>query len=826
MRIAHDAPITGIQIVTTAHSRRSGHRPPRAALTALAFSLSLAFGAAAAPAQAQAQALAQEAPARIDIPAQPLGDALLQLGQQTPLQIFFSQDVVAGLNAGAVSGSLAPEEALRRLLAGTGIRYERNGNSVTLSRSGTGAVSELAPVTVSAGILGDLAPPYAGGQLATGGSLGLLGSEDVMDTPFSTTNYTSELLYDQQARTLADVIVNDASVRNLTSTGGFGEDFQIRGFAVGSGDVSVNGLYGLVSSSRVPVQILERVEVLKGPGALMRGIPPGGSVGGAINVVTKRAEDEPLARATLGYISESNFTGQIDLGRRFGPDNAWGVRFNGVKRGGEATLRDGEQGLEMAALGLDYRGSRLRWSIDAIHQEDEIENFRSQIGWQAGVTDLPSPPDGRTNFYPGTRLTQRDSTVMSRLEYDVTDRVTAHVALGYRDGKVRQVFPVPVNLAGGRSSVDADGNFNVMTTYYDSYSKTLSGDTGVSARFDTGPIGHRVALGFTYMEQEAGNAYSTANPPVIVPSNIYHPAPIADGPADRLTPQKASDTTLTSIAVSDTLSLAQERVLLTLGARRQTVDVDSYDTLTGAMTSEYRAHATSPLVGLVVKPLDYVSVYGNFTEGLSRGTIVGATYANAGEVLAPYKSKQYEAGVKVDWGDITTTLALFQIARPAGQANEDNVYGYFGEQRNRGAELSAYGEIMSGLRLMASASFVESELTKTQGGVNKGNRPAGVPASTYNLGLDWDTPWVQGLSLNGRVIRTSSVYLNNDNTLGLPGYTRFDLGARYRTEIAGKDVVLRLNVENVADKRYWLASNSFVTNAAGRTYMLSASINY
>ncbi|NMK48510.1 TonB-dependent receptor [Achromobacter sp. Bel] len=769
---------------------------------------------------------AQEAPVSVNIPAQPLGDALLQLGAQTSLQIFYSQDVLAGQTARAISGNLSPEEALRQLLQGTGIAYTRKGNNVTLSRAKAAADTvQLEAVTVTAGILGTLAEPYAGGQVATGGSLGLLGSEDVMDTPFSTVNYTSELLYDQQARTLADVVVNDASVRNLTSSGGFGEDFQIRGFAVGSGDVSVNGLYGLVSSSRVPVQILERVEVLKGPGAFMRGIPPNGSIGGAINVVTKRADDEPLARATLGYASKANLTAQLDLGQRFGEDNAWGLRFNGVKRGGESTLRDGKQGLDMAALGIDYRGTRLRWSADAIHQEDVIENFRSQIGWQPTVTALPAPPDGDINFYPGTRLSQRDSTIMSRLEYDFTDNLTGHIAAGYREGKVRQVFPVTVNAAGARQSVDQDGNFNVMTTYYDSYSKTSSGDTGLTARFNTGSVKHRVALGATYLNQEAGNAYSTGS--AIVASNIYDPTPIPDGPSVRLTPQKASDTTLTSFALADTLSFAQDRILLTAGVRHQRVQVDSYNTTTGARTSGYRASANSPIGGIVVKPLHNVSVYANFAEGLTRGTIVGDTYENRGAVLAPYKSKQYETGVKVDWdGNITTTLALFQIARPSGQANDNNVYGYFGEQRNRGLELTGYGEITRGLRLMASAAYINSELTKTPGGVSQGNRPAGVPASTYNLGLDWDTPWVQGLSLNGRAIRTSSVYLNNTNTLRLPGYTRFDLGARYATTIAGKDVVFRANVENVADKKYWLASGSFVTNAAGRTYILSASINY
>jgi len=695
-----------------------------------------------------------------------------------------------------------------------------------LAQPSADAVEQLPSVLITGGILGELSKPYAGGQLARGGSLGLLGAEDVMHSPFSTINYTSELLYDQQARTLADVLVNDASVRTLTSTGGFGEDFQIRGLPVGSGDVSVNGLYGLVSSSRVPVQIVERLEVLKGPGALMRGMPPGGSVGGGINVVTKRADDEPLARVTASYVSRANVTGQLDLGRRFGDHNAWGARFNGVWRGGEATIRGGTQDLGMGALGVDYRSDRLRWSADVIHQEDTLENIRSQIGFQANLTRLPAPPDGDVDFYPGTRLTQRDRTVMSRLEYDITNHLTAHIGMGWRDGKNRQVFPVNV-VAGNpavRESADADGNFNVTTTYYDSYSKTLSGDAGVTATFGAGPVDHRLALAFSYVDQEAGNGYSPGVETVA--SNIYNPARIPRGPANRVSTARASDTLLTSTAISDTLSFADERVLLTLGLRRQTVDIDSYSTATGVKTSRYKASANTPVAGIVVKPWDHVSLYANYTAGLSRGTIVGAIYANRGEILAPFKSKQYEAGVKVDWGSLTTTAAVWQIARPAGQANADNVYGYFGEQRNRGVELGGYGALYPGLRLMASAAFTQAKLTKTQGGVNQGKRAPGVPSSTFSAGVDWDAPWIAGLSMNARAIRTSSHYLNNANTLRLDGYTRLDVGARYRTEIAGKEVVLRGNIENLADKRYWLASGTFATNGAGRTYMLSASVHY
>lgn len=279
-------------------------------LTILAISLACAVSALPLDVRAQAQATS------INLPVQPLSKSLLQLGQQASVQIFFSQELVDGHQAPALSGSYSPEQALQQLLAGTGITYKRKGNTISLTPDPASSVAELSTITVKGGILGDLSPAYVGGQVATGGSLGLLGSVDVMDNPFSTTNYTSELLYDQQARTLADVVVNDAAVRTTTSTGGFGEDFVIRGFAVGSGDVSVNGLYSLVSSSRVPVQILERVEVLKGPGTLMRGIPPGGSIGGAINLVTKRAEDEPLTRVTASYVSQANVTAQLDVDRK------------------------------------------------------------------------------------------------------------------------------------------------------------------------------------------------------------------------------------------------------------------------------------------------------------------------------------------------------------------------------------------------------------------------------------------------------------------------------------------------------------------------------
>jgi iron complex outermembrane receptor protein len=133
---------------------------------------------------------------------------------------------------------------------------------------------------------------------------------------------------------------------------------------------------------------------------------------------------------------------------------------------------------------------------------------------------------------------------------------------------------------------------------------------------------------------------------------------------------------------------------------------------------------------------------------------------------------------------------------------------------------------MPGLRMMASTTFYDAKLTRTAGGTNDGNDANGVPRNAFNLGVDWDTPWVQGLSLNARVIHTSSVYYNAANTLKVPAWTRYDIGARYSTKVMGKSVVFRANIENLFNKDYWLVSGSYMTVAAPRTLLLSAQIDF
>ena len=684
------------------------------------------------------------------------------------------------------------------------------------------ATPQLAPVVVTgAAVESGLPAPLAGGQVARGGGLGVLGTSDVMDTPFSTVNYTAQVLEDQQARTLSDVLVNDASVRALTSTNGFSDEFQIRGFTVGSGDVGLNGLYGLASGNRMPAAIMERVEVLKGPGTLMYGISPSGGVGGSVNVVTKRAGDEPLTRLTTTYESKSQLGTHLDMGRRFGEDNAWGVRFNGVYKNGQTNLDSGYSKFGFGALALDYRSPKLRWSLDTYAQREDTDGFRSQIGLRPTNTGIPSAPDGHRIFYPDAKLTFRDSTVASRLEYDISDHVTVYAAGGYRYGPYKQDFPA----ARGASAPNMQGDFNVTNAWYDAYTRSKTGEIGTRLKFDTFGVKHLVTVSGTRLDQEGGNFYLNGVGTTVA-SNIYHPAPLIEMSGQRSSPRKASDTELSSFAITDTVSFLDDRILITGGVRRQKVSVDNFNAA-GTVTSSYDESANSPVAGIVVKPLKNVSLYGNYTAGLTRGSTAPATAANAGEVFAPFKSKQYEAGVKVDWGRVITSASVFQIDRPNAVTDPvSNVYSMNGEQRNRGLELNAVGEVAPGLRLMASATFYDATLNRTAGGVNQGNDANGVPKRAFSAGVDWDMPWVRGLGLNARVIHTAETPFNAENTLTLPSWTRFDVGARYRTEVLGRAVVFRANVENVTGRDYWLASGTFVTPAAPRTVMLSAQIDF
>ncbi|WP_167383659.1 TonB-dependent receptor [Bordetella genomosp. 12] len=781
--------------------------------------MSLALGATATlPSQALAQA-ASATRAGYVIPPGPLARALDTYARLEHITITYDATLIGSLQSPGLKGRPAVAEGLNQLLAGTGLAaIAQPDGGYTLKSAPAGTVAELPVVSVTAGAASGEVTPYAGGQVNTSAALGLLGGTTIMNAPFNVTSFSSQLIADQQARTVGAVVENDPSVRLVSPPGSMYQDFTIRGFYQDA--ISVNGLYGLSFGDAIPAEIADRIEVIKGPTALIGGMPPSGAVGGLINVQTKRAGDQPLNRVTLDYTSDGQVGTQVDLSRRFGDQNEFGIRFNGVYRDGDTSLDHNASRLALGALGLDYRGSRLRASLDVVSQRSAIDGFPRYVGF-SGTGEVPAAPRAEVNPFAGSRYDVNTTTVMGRAEYDLNDNWMAYLAGG--KGRNRSTF-LGINAIG---KVNDAGNFTAAVGN-GRYSKDGEvGQAGLRGKFLTGPVSHQISFAVDQVRTKGGSNY--VNGPSVT-SNIYDPVSvnIVDNiPSDAYT---ISRTTLQGLSLADTLGFLDDRVLLTVGGRKQWIKTESFNKA-GDRTAKYDDDALTPMLGILVKPWSNVSLYANYIEGLTAGSTVTDTLSSSyGQTFAPYKSKQYETGVKWDMGSFTNTLSLFQIEKPSLIKNPTTTaYSADGKQRNRGVEWNGFGAITDGVRLLAGASYTRAVVVRSAGDVYNGKQAFGVPKWLANVGVEWDLPWIAGASLNARAIYTGGLAIDSANTQTIPSWIRYDAGARYATNISGKPVTFRLNVQNLFNHGYWIGQTylgGYVIKGAPRSVMLSASIDF
>lgn len=676
-----------------------------------------------------------------------------------------------------------------------------------------------------------LTEPYAGEQVARGGRVGILGNQDYMETPFTSTSYTSKLIQDQQARSVSDVLQNDPSVRVARGFGNFQELYVVRGFPVFSDDIAYNGLYGLLPRQYVAAEFIERVEVFRGANTFLNGAAPGGSgIGGAINILPKRAPNEPLTRLTVGAENGGQFTSSADIARRFGEDDRFGVRLNAAKRAGETTVEDEDRTLDMFALGLDYQGDNFRLSGDIGHQYHFIDSPRPNVTPAGGI---PSAPDAEDNFaQPWTYSKEKQTFGTFRAEYDFSDAVTGWLAAGVREGEEKNRLANPTS--------DANGNLTAYRFDNVREEEVFTSEVGLRGLAQTGAVSHQWVVSAAMFDVEARNAYAFSNFAGFA-NDLYDPYASPMPSADFFiggamsNPHVTERTHTQSLAIADTLGFLDDRLLITLGARRQGIEAKTYDYNSGLRASSYNRYETTPSAAVVYKLTDELSVYANYIEALVKGDIApansgGSPVTNAGDALAPYVSEQTEVGIKYDGSYLGGSLALFTTDRPFSTIN-NGVFTDGGEQRNRGIELSVFGEPVYGVRLLGGVTLLDAELTRTENGLNEGNRAIGVPRTQANIGGEWDLPGVNGLTLTSQVVYTSSQYADAANDLKVPSWTRLDLGARYRMVLDERDVTLRANLDNVTGRDYWASAGgypdqSYLVLGAPRTLTVSATVDF
>lgn len=688
--------------------------------------------------------------------------------------------------------------------------------------SGTVALPAVRVQASAQKLPGDLPAAYAGGQVARGAQYGVLGQQDNIDMPFSMTSYTSKLIESQQARNLGDVVANDPAVRTGLGYGNFSEVFVVRGFPLDGDDISLNGLYGIVPRQLVSTDVLERVDVFRGANSFVNGVPPGSSaIGGGINLQLKRADDKPLTRVTLQGSGSGEFGTHVDVGRRFGANDQFGFRVNASGLGGQTSVDGEHRRSGVASVSLDYRGDKVRLYGDFVYQRQSITDGRSVV--YVGGNEIPSVPSATHNFaQPWSYSALEDTIGIVRAEYDFLPGWTAYVSAGIHHDNEHGDYASPNYVSPTQTSASrlgvaykADGE---------------AGEAGVRGHFSTGPVSHAVSAGVSLTHLETRSAYDMSYPPYA--TSLYDtvdvPRPAAAFSGGNLAdPGVVSRTLMRSAALADTLGFLHDRVLFTVGARVQQLHVNSYD-YSGALSAAYDQSATTPVFGLVVKPWQHVAIYANRTEALAQGGQAPNTALNAGQMLAPYRSRQIEAGAKYDTDRYGASLAVYQIEQPSAYVNSTTlIYGTDGTQRHRGIELSVYGEPAKGVRLIGGGTLIDATLRNTNGGLTDGNRPIGVPRYLFNLNGEYDVPTVPGLTLMGRITYTGRQYLDTANKLSIPSWTRFDVGARYARRILGHNTEWRAMLLNVANRAYWSsATGGYLTMGTPRTLLLSVSTDF
>ncbi len=410
---------------------------------------------------------------------------------------------------------------------------------------------------------------------------------------------------------------------------------------------------------------------------------------------------------------------------------------------------------------------------------------------------------------------------MLRGELDINDSLMAYLAYGTSKTDYRyngSISAQILNPAGDFTTVIGQLAFDI---------KKQSGDAGLRGSFHTGSVGHQWAANVTHYQHTQNDYGRRSVPGWDWTTNLYNPV---WGPAAPFMAPHISHTELTldSLGFANTLSFSDDRVQLTLGVRRQQVVSETFSVATSARTSRYDKSATTPAAALLVKATDTLSLYTNYVEGLSQGATAPMTAANAGDVFAPFRTKQKELGLKLDLGSFAHTFSVYEIKRPSSYTDPiTNIFSLGSEQRNRGVEWGFFGAPMDGVRLLGGVAYVQPKLTRTAGGVNEGRIATAVAQRQAKLGMEWDVPTLQGLTLTGNATAMSKQYISADNSLSVPGRTLFDVGARYSTTVAGRPLALRASVNNVTNKAYWgMPLLSSLALGAPRTVLLSATMDF
>jgi iron complex outermembrane receptor protein len=323
----------------------------------------------------------------------------------------------------------------------------------------------------------------------------------------------------------------------------------------------------------------------------------------------------------------------------------------------------------------------------------------------------------------------------------------------------------------------------------------------------TGSIGHDITIGTTGFKAST-NAVSTAATAASVllgTAGIGNPrvfAMPAAGLPNIDSQYRSSLAWQQGVNISDTLRFG-EQWQLKLAASIDKMTTDNYSNR-GVVTSHYEADGWSPMPSLIFKPRANLTTYLTYASSLQQGDLGPAGSANANQSLAPYRSKQTEAGIKLALNKLDLSMALFRLERPFANTDPlDNVFKISGRQVNVGLEAQAVGQIAPQLTVYGGVTVLDPTLHHTGTPATEGKQYTGMPRLRSSVLLEYRLPGVPGMALSATWQHIGKRPANDTNSSFVDAAEVFNLGVSYASELMAHAVTWRLMANNVADKRYW-----------------------
>mgnify|MGYP000986932082 FL=1 len=662
--------------------------------------------------------------------------------------------------------------------------------------------------------------------VAREGTVGILGTQDTMKTPFTVTNITEKTVesFSNPTQPLDSLLAGSPAIRQSGSI--LHNDFTFRGFRANGTSCYVNGIPGIWTQFNAPTHIVARAEVVAGPNSGLSGTGThyeSDAAGGLVNFVTKRAGEKDFSRFTLSHSGHNLFGGYLDFSYRFGRNRDWGARVNIEKVDGETAV-DGQRVKSSSVyVNLDHRDDRSKTNIFTGYRENEIINGQRWFKLANAVTRFPSVPDHSRNYsFNGMDKATYGWVLAINHEQKFNDDWKWFMNFGLLHNKLNKNVMYEYSAL---TILNDNGDFNINEQSSTTPQKAYYWQAGIHGKVTLGDVVNNLTLAVdrAWRLRDGTKSFATYH---LGTGNIYtgilnQIAPAYSGYESYL----SNKTRIAGISFVDSIDYKKLNVIL--GIHYHKANVDSYSAATGKVSSSSNSSATCPTYAVMYSPTENFAAYMSHAENFNAGTVVGTGYANTGDILPPAKTKQNEIGFKYNNKGLLATLSFFDIE----QANNIEVMRgalryslQDGRLRHKGVELGVSGPIGDKWNFSTGISYLDAKYDKTARGRYDGIIESGRPKWAGSLMLRYDAD--ESFGAFGRVVYTGSAPVLYEK-FWAPSYAVVDLGVEYKTKINNLPAKFSLTCYNVFDKSYWMiARGDNLYLSTPRTLALTMSVDF